>query len=223
VSELAFRHVHEPPEDDDPLTLLLLHGTGADEHDLLPLGRLLAPTARRLSPRGKVVERGMPRWFRRHAEGVFDTDDLIARTHELADLLPSAADVYGFDTRHLVAVGFSNGANVAASTLLLRPEALRAAVLFSPMVPLRPGQLPGARLPDLSTSAVFIGSGRRDPICPPEEAEELAAILSDAGAAVEVVWHDGGHELRRPVVDAATTWLTDLRHATGSEAGDPLP
>jgi predicted esterase len=223
VRELGFTHVHEPPQDGDPLTLLLLHGTGADEHDLLPLGRLLAPTARMLSPRGKVVEHGLPRWFRRHAEGVFDTEDLIARTHELADLLPLAATHYGFDPDRLVAAGFSNGANIAGATLLLRPDALRAALLFAPMLPLRVEQLPNARLPDLSTVAVFLAAGRRDPICPPEQAEELAGLLHDAGAAVELVWHDGGHELARPVVAAATGWVRELRHATASEVDQPLP
>jgi phospholipase/carboxylesterase len=223
VTELAFHHVHEPPEAGDPLTLLLLHGTGADEHDLRPLGRLLAPTARKLSPRGKVLEHGLPRWFRRHAEGVFDTADLIRRTHELADFLPDAADTYGFAPEQLVAAGFSNGANIAAATLLLRPGALRAALLFAPMVPLRAEQLPEARLPDLSTTAVFLSVGRRDPICPPEEAEELATMLTDAGAAVELAWHDGGHVLTRPIAERATGWLTDLRHATAMEAGDPLP
>jgi predicted esterase len=223
VTELAFTHVHEPPRDGDPLTLLLLHGTGADERDLLPLGRLLAPTARKLSPRGKVSERGMARWFRRHEEGVFDTEDLIVRTHELVDFLPEAADAYGFDVDRLVAVGFSNGANLAGAALLLRPEALRAALLFAPMLPLRPDQLPGGRLPDLSTTAVFLSVGRRDPICPPEQAETLAAMLHDAGAAVSLTWHDGGHELTRPIAEAAAGWLADLRHATASEVGDPLP
>jgi phospholipase/carboxylesterase len=223
VTDLGFVHVHEPPQDGDPLTLLLLHGTGATEHDLLPLGRLLAPTARRLSPRGKVLEQGMPRWFRRHAEGVFDTEDLIVRTHELADLVPAAADAYGFDPAHVVAAGFSNGANIAGATLLLRPGVLRAALLFAPMVPLRPSELPDGRLPDLSTTAVFLSVGRRDPICPPEEAEELATMLTDAGAAVELAWHDGGHELTRPIAERATGWLTDLRHATAMEVGDPLP
>jgi predicted esterase len=223
VSELGFTHVHEPSQDGDPLTLLLLHGTGADEHDLLPLGRLLAPTARLLSPRGKVVEHGMPRWFRRHSEGVFDTEDLIARTHELADLLPVAAAHYGFDPDRLVAAGFSNGANIAGATLLLRPDALRAALLFAPMLPLRVDQLPDARLPDLSTVAVFLAAGRRDPICPPEQAEELAELLHDAGAAVELVWHDGGHELTRPVAATASGWLRELRHATASEVDQPLP
>jgi phospholipase/carboxylesterase len=223
VTDLTFVHVHEAPQDDDPLTLLLLHGTGADEHDLLPLGRILAPTARKLSPRGKVLEHGMPRWFRRHAEGVFDTEDLIVRTHELADFLPVAADAYGFDAGHLVAAGFSNGANIAGASLLLRPGVVRAALLFAPMVPLRATQLPEGRLPDLSTTAVFLSAGRRDPICPPEEAEELATMLTDAGAAVELAWHDGGHELTRPIAERATSWLTDLRHATATEVGDPLP
>jgi phospholipase/carboxylesterase len=223
TADLGFPHVHEPPSDEDPLTLLLLHGTGADEHDLLPLGRLLAPTSRRLSLRGKVLERGMPRWFRRHAEGVLDTADLVERTHELADALPRAAQRYGFDPAHLVAAGFSNGANIAAATLLLRPEALRAALLFAPMVPLRPSELPDGRLPDLSSTAVFVGAGRRDPICPPPQAEELATMLADAGAAVELVWHAGGHSLTRPVAECGAAWLAELRHATGADVRAPLP
>jgi phospholipase/carboxylesterase len=223
VTDLGFAHVHQPPQDDDPLTLLLLHGTGADEHDLLPLGRILAPTARQLSPRGKVVEQGLPRWFRRRAEGVFDTEDLIVRTHELADFLPRAGAAYGFDASRLVAAGFSNGANIAGATLLLRPGALRAALLFAPMVPLHVDELPDGRLPDLSTTAVYLSAGRRDPICPPELAERFAAMLHDAGAAVQLVWHDGGHELTRPIAESAATWLTDLRHATGTEVIDPLP
>lgn len=214
----TYHHVHEPPQGADPVTLLLLHGTGADEHDLLPLGRFLAPDARLLSPRGLVSEHGMPRWFRRLAEGVFDTQDLIARAHQLADWVPMAAGHYGADPDRIVAAGFSNGANIAGALLLLRPDCLRAAALFSPMVPLVPD-----RLPDLSAHAVFIGAGRRDPICPPEQAEQLAKLLTDAGATVEVAWHDGGHELPRPVADRARTWLTQLRHATASEADHPLP
>lgn len=216
--DLALPHLHEPPREDDELTLLLLHGTGADERDLLPLGRLLAPTARLLSPRGAVSERGMPRWFARHAEGVFDLDDLVVRTHELADLVGEAATVYGFDPVTVVAVGFSNGANIAAATLLLRPEVLRGAALFAPMLPLEPEDPP-----DLTSAGVFISAGRRDPISAPEQAERLATLLTDAGAAVELTWHDGGHELGRPQADAAGAWLTHLRHATATETGPPLP
>jgi phospholipase/carboxylesterase len=205
------RHVHLHEAGDD-LTLVLLHGTGADEHDLVPLGRFLADAATLLSPRGNVREHGMPRWFARHAEGVFDTEDVVRRAHELADWLTVAVDHYGLDPTRLVAAGFSNGANVAAALLLLRPEVLRAAALFAPMVPLDPTDTV-----DLSTTSVFVSAGRRDPICPPEEAERLAGLLTDRGASVELVWHDGGHELPRRHAAAARDWLGTWRGATATD------
>ena len=207
-------HVHRPPAGDDRLTLLLLHGTGADEHDLLPLGDVLAPSARLLSPRGRVSEQGMPRWFRRHAEGVFDLEDLHARTHELADWLDTAVDAYDADATRLVAAGFSNGANIAGATLLLRPRALRAAALFAPMLPLEP-----EALPDLSHAAVFVSAGRRDPICPPDQVERLASLLTDASAIVEMRWHDGGHELTTAHAHAARDWLDRWRATTATDLG----
>jgi phospholipase/carboxylesterase len=205
-------HVHRPGSDPDAPTLLLLHGTGADEHDLLPLGEMLASDARLLSPRGRVSEQGMPRWFARHAEGVFDHEDLVARTHELADWLEHATERYEVDRTRLVAAGFSNGANIAASMLLLRPETLRAALLFAPMLPFEP-----ETLPDLSRAAAFISAGRRDPICPPEQAERLAELLSDAGAAVELSWHDGGHQLDRAQAMQGHAWLQRWRDATATD------
>lgn len=205
-------HVHRPPSGDDPLTLLLLHGTGATEHDLLPLADVLAPTARVLSPRGRVLEHGMPRWFRRHAEGVFDTEDLIERTHELADWLEVAAGAYHVDTTRVVAAGFSNGANIAGSTLLLRPRTVRAALLFAPMLPFDPEQLE-----DLGHVAVFISAGRADPICPPGQVERLAELLTDAGAAVEVRWHDGGHELTPQQAEAGRAWLERWRAGSATD------
>lgn len=205
-------HVHRPPVDDDPLTLLLLHGTGGTEHDLLPLGELLAPSARLLSPRGRVSEQGLPRWFARHAEGVFDLDDLIARTHELADWVATAVGAYGADGTRVAAAGFSNGANIAGATLLLRPETLRAAALFAPMLPLEPDVLP-----DLRHAAVYLSGGRRDPICPPEQVERLATLLDDAGASVELRWHDGGHELTHDHARAARGWLDRWRDASATD------
>jgi phospholipase/carboxylesterase len=205
-------HVHRPASGDGVPTLLLLHGTGADEHDLLPLGQLLAPDAHLLSPRGRVSEQGMPRWFARHAEGVFDHEDLVARTHELADWLEAAADRYAIDRTRLVAAGFSNGANIAASLLLLRPESLRAALLFAPMLPFEP-----ETLPDLAATGVFISAGRSDPICPPEQAERLAGLLTDAGAAVELAWHDGGHQLDRAQAEQGRSWLARWRDATATD------
>src|SRR6266480_356877 len=146
--------VHEFVPGSSKRTLLLLHGTGGNEHDLIRLGHEIDPEAAILSPRGKVLENGMPRFFKRLAEGVFDLEDLKFRTYELADFVEEASKVYGFDLQHVVALGYSNGANIAASELLLRPAILSSAILFRPMVPLIPEVLP-----DLSTKHVFISAG----------------------------------------------------------------
>ena len=151
--------IHEFVSGSSERTLLLLHGTGGNEHDLIPLGRELDPTAALLSPRGKVLENGMPRFFRRVAEGVFDLDDLKKRTHELADFVVGASRHYRLAATHIVAVGYSNGANIATSMLLLRPEILHAAILFRAMVPFVPDNLA-----DLSSARVWIGAGNQDPI-----------------------------------------------------------
>ena len=201
-SPLAFVHRYLPPTAGDRTTLLLLHGTGGDENDLLPLGPAIAPTAGLLSPRGKVLEHGMPRFFRRLAEGVFDVPDLIARTHELARFVAEAAEHYGFDATRVVAAGFSNGANIAASLLLLRPGVLRGAVLMSPMVPLEP-ETP----PDLKGTRVLIGAGRQDPIASPAGTEALAALLRSSGAEVAVHWHAGAHTITPDEVAAARDWI----------------
>ena len=203
MADLGFIHefVHAPSVAPAG-TLLLLHGTGGDENDLLPLGMMLDPSADLLSPRGKVLENGMPRFFRRLSEGVFDVPDLIARTHELADFIQAATDTYGLDAACITAVGFSNGANIAAALLLLRPGVLKAAVLLHAMVPLVPDTLP-----DLAGTRVFLGAGRQDPIAPPAETERLAALLRRAGADVTVHWQPGGHSLTREEAQAAAEWL----------------
>ena len=201
--DLGFVHRWVPaPDAVNAPTLLLLHGTGGDESDLLPLGKLLDPSANRLSPRGKVLESGMPRFFRRLAEGVFDVPDLIRRAGELAAFVPAAAAAYGFDAARVTSAGFSNGANVAAGLLLLHPGVLKDAILLHPMVPLIPD-----RLPDLSSTRVFIGAGHQDPIAPPAETERLAALLRRAGADVTLHWQPGGHGLSRDEVQAAAAWL----------------
>ena len=203
TNELGFIHRFIPAPSLVPAdTLLLLHGTGGDEGDLLPLGMLLAPAANLLSPRGKVSENGMPRFFRRLSEGVFDIPDLIARTHELADFVESASDAYGFDVSRVTAAGFSNGANIAAALLLLRPGILKAAVLLHAMVPLVP-----ENLPDLAGTRVFLGAGRQDPMATPEETERLAALLRASGAEVTIHWQPGGHGLTREEAQAAAHWL----------------
>jgi predicted esterase len=183
-------------------TLLLLHGTGGDEEDLIPLGRALLPGAGILSPRGKVLERGAPRFFRRIAEGVFDQEDLARRTEELAQFIEAAANTYRLDRDGIVAVGFSNGANIAASLLLRRPGLLRGAVLLSPMVPFEPDGSPA-----LTGTSVFIGAGRADPIVPAAQAERLAALLRESGAAVTLHWEPGGHAVTDGEIEAARQWI----------------
>jgi predicted esterase len=182
--------------------LLLLHGTGGNERDLFPLGAELDPNAALLSPRGKVLENGMPRFFRRLAEGVFDVDDLKARTHELADFVSWSANHYQFDLTKLVAVGYSNGANIAASMLLLRPEILTAAILFRAMVPLVPDTLP-----NLASVRVWIGAGTFDPIVPTSQTKELAELLQSCAADVTTRFFQAGHELTAQDVEAAREWL----------------
>jgi phospholipase/carboxylesterase len=196
-----FPHRYEPGAPGD-VTLLALHGTGGDEHDLLPLARAIRPGSSVLSPRGRVLEHGMPRFFRRLAEGVFDQEDLRFRTTELAEFVHRAATQYRFDPRRIVAVGFSNGANIAASLLLRYPGVLRAAILFRAMLPFVPDH--PVRLEDTS---VLLSSGRRDPIAPPPQAESLAAVLREAGADVTIQWDDGDHGLVPDSVSMAREWL----------------
>lgn len=186
------------------MVVLLLHGTGGGEADLLPLGHAVAPGAALLSPRGKVLEHGMPRFFRRIAEGVFDLDDLRFRTDELAGFVRAARELYRLDGRPLVALGFSNGANIAASLLLLKPDVLQGAILLRPMVPLEPDEPPALRGVE-----VFIGAGRADTIVPPREAERLADLLARAGADVQLHWSEAGHGLVPADVDAAREWLAE--------------
>jgi phospholipase/carboxylesterase len=183
-------------------TLLLLHGTGGNEDDLLDLGRSLAPAANLLSPRGKITENGMPRFFRRLAEGVFDEADLIQRTHELADFISAAAAEYGFPPGNITAIGYSNGANIAASLLLLHPGVLKNAVLLRAMTPLDPG-----KSPDLTGTRVFLASGLSDPILPITNARRLAGMLRDAGAEVTHQEINTGHQLTSAELDTARAWL----------------
>ena len=203
-ADLGFVHRFIPGKDDSAPTLLMLHGTGGNEEDLIPLGQELAPGAAVLSPRGKVLEFGAPRFFRRLAEGVFDHEDLVNRTHELSEFVEAAAEEYGFDLSTLVAVGYSNGANIAASTILLHPGLLRAAVLFRAMVPFEPEETT-----DLSGMPVFMAAGRRDRMIPPDNAQRLAEILAEAGADVDLRWRNTGHPLTYEEVGEAKEWLSE--------------
>ena len=215
---LGFVHRYIPPASGSELaggtTLLLLHGTGGDENDLLPLGRGLLPGAGMLSPRGKVLERGAPRFFRRLAEGVFDQEDLALRTEELAQFIEAAAATYGLERDGIVAVGFSNGANIAGSLLLRRPGILRGAVLLSPMVPFEPDSSPS-----LEGTSVFLGAGRNDPIASPAHVERLAAILREAGADVTVFWQPGGHTVTKDELEAAQRWMAERITSKASDRG----
>ena len=201
--DLGFVHRYLPGDDDSGPTLLLLHGTGGSEEDLIPLAQDLAPGAAILSPRGKVSEYGAARFFRRLAEGVFDQEDLIFRTHELAEFIEAAAEEYGFDSSKVVAVGYSNGANIAASIILLHPGLLRAAVLFRAMVPFEP-----ELTPDLSGMPIFMAAGRMDRMIPPDNTRRLADILAEAGAEVDLRWRNVGHPLTYEEVGEAKEWLS---------------
>ena len=193
-----FEYSHIPGDNATGVTLVLLHGTGGDEKDLLPLGRMLLPGASLLSPRGKVLEDGMPRYFRRLRENVFDLLDLRFRTNELADFLA------GFEGP-LIAVGYSNGANIAASTLLLRPEIFAGAVLLRARVPLEPDHAP-----DLSRKSVLVAGGLRDTIISPQGARELARTLRHYGADVTLHEENAGHELTAAELEFAREWVGKL-------------
>ena len=202
MPDLGFVHVFEPPSDPSAPILLLLHGTGGNEEDLLPLVELVAPSAGVLSPRGKVLERGMPRFFKRLAEGVFDIEDLKFRTVELGDFITAAAAEYEFDIGRLTALGFSNGANIAGSLLLLRPDVLKSGILIRAMVPLVPSPMP-----TLAGTHVLLLNGRQDPLVSAAETERLAALFSGAGADVTVKVQPSGHELTQTDVVDARAWL----------------
>ena len=197
-------HVHrwEPPSAPTGATLLLLHGTGGDESDLIPLGRRMLPGAALLGVRGNVSENGAPRFFRRLAEGVFDMEDLHRRTGELGDFVDAAAAHYGFDRERVYAVGFSNGANVGASLMLSRPEALAGGVLLRAMVPFEPDPIP-----KLEGRSVLLAEGRFDPMIPARQAQRLEELFRAAGADVEVAWQEAGHQLTPKDIRAAESWF----------------
>jgi predicted esterase len=202
MTDLEFVHRYVPPPSGSPITLLLLHGTGGNEGDLLKLGRELSPGAALLSPRGRVLENGMPRFFRRLAEGVFDMDDLVRQTHALARFVADASREYAFKPDEVVAVGYSNGANIAGSTLILHPGTLAGAVLFRPMVPFTPGTLP-----DLSRKPILILAASFDGLVRKEETEKLEGLFKRAGADVTLHWADATHAMTGEDVAIGKEWL----------------
>jgi phospholipase/carboxylesterase len=204
-TDLDFIHRFIPPDSnakESELTLLLLHGTGGNEDDLIPLGKELAPNASILSVRGKVLENGMPRFFRRLEEGVFDIEDLKIRTDELAEFIVKSSSAYMFDSESLIAVGYSNGANIAASLLLRRPEILAGAILFRAMVPFIP-----TVMPDLSKKSIILLEGLYDPIVSKAEAESLLEIFTKTQSSVTLKWQNSGHNLTQEDIVAAKNWL----------------
>jgi predicted esterase len=208
-NQLGFVHKFIPSEsskDQNSVTLLLLHGTGGDETDLIPIARMLDITnASILSPRGKVIENGMPRYFRRLSEGIFDIEDLKFRTNELAEFVQNASKTYALNLNRIVAIGYSNGANIAASVLLLRPEILSNAILFRPMIPLVPNTLP-----NLSSKRVLISAGLHDPIVASYQTKDLFDLLEKVGAKVSIQWQNSGHELTQRDIVGARKWLSLL-------------
>jgi len=204
-TNLGFIHRFIPPHsnaNESKQTLLLLHGTGGTEDDLIPLGNELAPNASILSVRGRVLENGMPRFFRRLEEGVFDLEDLKMRTDELAEFITKSSSKYMFDEKRIIAVGYSNGANIAASLLLSHPEFLAGAILFRVMVPFTPTDLP-----DLSNKSIILLEGLHDPIVSRTEAQRLLEIFTNAQSNVTLKWQDSGHNLTNEDIFAAKKWL----------------
>ena len=197
-----FNQKQKIKDNNDSLTFILLHGTGGNEDDLIPVGQMLTSSASLLSPRGKVLENGMPRFFKRLAEGVFDMEDLKFRTKELADFVKDASNTYSFNLNKTIAVGFSNGANIAASLLLSYPEILKGAILFRAMVPFIPHSLPV-----LSDKKVLLSAGTFDPIVSKSQIEGLLNILQKSGADVTLKWQQSGHNLTQKDILDAKEWL----------------
>ena len=195
------KHIYMKPEENQPI-YLLLHGTGGDENDLIPLVQMFNPSAGILSVRGEVNEQGMNRFFKRLSPGVFDLEDLEKRTADLYAFLIEAGKNYDFDVNELIAIGYSNGANIAASLLMHKGAVIQGAVLMHPMVPRR-----DIESADLSNLKVLITAGKRDAICPELESKELDVILSNAGTNVQLTWFPGGHEICKPEIETIKEWL----------------
>ena len=205
--QLGLAHIYIAAQNADrPLTLLLLHGTSGDEFNLISLGRNLDSNSNILSPRGNVLENGLPRFFKRISNGVFDLEDLKKRTQELAEFVEKSSRIYSFDLDRVVAVGYSNGANIAASLLLLVPRLLAGAILFRPMLPLKP-----ETKPDLSGISVLIMAGIHDNVIPKYQPIKFADLLCESGATVAVRWQDAAHNLSDGEIETAREWLEKFK------------
>jgi predicted esterase len=202
MGDLGFVHRFRPATSGSRDTLLVLHGTGGNEDDLIGIAQTVAPGAAVISPRGNVLEGGAPRFFRRLAEGVFDPAEVRSRGEELAKFIRAAVASYDLDPARVFALGYSNGANIASTVMLLDPEVLRAAVLLRPMLVFEPKEKV-----DLSRNALLISAGKVDPIVPPESVEKLVALLGERGAEVTLKWQLGGHNLVPSEIKEAADWL----------------
>ena len=205
MAHFTYHHVFEPGTEPAAAPLLLLHGTGGNEHDLIRVARASSPGSALLSPRGDVSEGGALRFFARLGEGVFDPEEITRRTHALADFVLAAASHYKIEPHRLLALGFSNGANIAATLMLLRPETLGGGVLFRPMVvldrPASPGALAGRR--------VLLCNGTTDPLVPPQDPGRLAQLLRAGGAEVKLQSIAASHALTPQDVATAQAWLQE--------------
>lgn len=200
--DFGFIHRFVPGDEPSVGTLLVLHGTGGNENDLIGIGQAIAPGAAILSPRGNVLESGAPRFFKRIAEGVFDPKEVRSRGEELARFIRAAAITYGLDPSRIFALGYSNGANIASTVMLIEPGTIQASILLRPMVVYEP-----AEKPDLSGSSVFISAGRMDPIVPTVSVEQLAQLFRSANADVTLKWQLAAHNLVPSEVREAAEWF----------------
>jgi len=203
--ELNFKHKYitsSNPTNEN--TILLLHGTGGNEESFIPIAEMILPEAAVLSPRGQVLENGMPRFFRRISEGVFDLQDLKLRTRELAEFIEVSAQKYEIETNKIIAIGYSNGANIASSVMFTYPKLISRAVLFHPMIPFVPDTAP-----DLSGISILITAGTNDQIVDSKETTELHELYEDYGAVVEILWHDMGHNLTQEEIERAKNFLSE--------------
>jgi phospholipase/carboxylesterase len=203
TDDIGFIHRFVPAEDKTSAeTLVVLHGTGGDENDLIGIGQAIAPGAAILSPRGNVLENGAPRFFKRLAEGVFDPKEVHSRGDELSRFIRAAISRYGLNPERVFALGYSNGANIASTVMFIDPELLRGAIMFRPMMVFEPDERP-----DLSTAGVFISAGRMDPIVPVKSVERLVELFEASRAEVTLKWQLAGHNLLPSEIRDATDWL----------------
>ena len=203
TEDLGFVHRFVPAEEPaSGETLIVLHGTGGNENDLVGIGQAIAPGAAILSPRGKVLENGAARFFKRLAEGVFDPKEVRSRAEELARFIRAAITKYGLDASRIYALGYSNGANIASTVMFIEPRLLQRAILFRPMLVYEPEEQA-----DLSGASVFISAGRMDPIVPVKSLERLVELFKSAHAEVTLKWQSAGHSLAPSEVREASDWL----------------